>query len=295
MATTFSIVIPTQNRAGLLARVVRAFLEQEGVSFELIVVDDGSTDATPEALEALKDPRLLVLRQPNRGLAQARNAGLARARGAYVLFNDDDVVPEEGFLQAHLELHRRYPAAAAVSRLYLPESLGQHPFVRYWRARMEGGVRGRPDGAPLGWGGFWFASLSLPRALAEAFAPFAGYGWEEHELGWRLWRKGVRPRLARKARAAHEDRLGLEAALAKQESMGRMAWRFYRLHPHPLVALWTGVHPLSRAYKRLAYPWARAEQLLRERAWEEAPGASGRYRFLLEAAYTRGLLEGAPG
>ncbi|WP_150118011.1 glycosyltransferase family 2 protein, partial [Meiothermus taiwanensis] len=94
MEPTFSVVIPTYNRAQLLARTVRAFLAQDGVPFEVIVVDDGSTDATPEVLAGFRDPRLRVLRQPNAGLASARNAGLLQARGQYVLFNDDDIVPE---------------------------------------------------------------------------------------------------------------------------------------------------------------------------------------------------------
>jgi len=295
MEPAFSVVVPTFNRVQLLARTVRAFLAQEGVSFELIVVDDGSSEPTPEVLAGLRDPRLRVLRQSNAGLAAARNAGLAQAQGQYVLFNDDDVVPEAGFLRAHLRFHQRYPGAAGVSRTYVPEALGQEPFTRFWRERAEAGVRGKADGAPLGWGGFWFASLSLPLRQAEAFAPFRGYGWEEHELGWRLWRKGVRPRLVAGARAAHEDRVGLEAMLAKVRSMGQVAWQFYRLHPSVQVAFWTGVHPLSRAYKRWAYPWARAESLLAQRDWEQEAGAFGVYRFLLEAAYTQGLLEGQGG
>lgn len=288
-----SVIIPTYNRSELLHRTITAFLLQEGASFEVIVVDDGSSDATPELLNTLKDTRLQIVHQPNQGLSAARNAGLARASGRYILFNDDDVVPEAGFLRAHLELHQRYPKAAGISRTYIPQALGKEPFVCFWRERAESGVRGRADGALLGWGGFWFASLSLPRELAENFAVFQGYGWEEHELGWRLWRKGVRPRLALEARAAHEDRVSLEIMMAKLRSMGRMAWRFYQLHPHPLVALWTGVHPLLRAYKRWAYPWAKAERLLQVRDWEGGVGAFASYRFLLEAAYTQGLLEGA--
>ena len=225
MEPTFSVVIPTFNRAQLLARTVQAFLVQEEVSFELIVVDDGSSDSTPEVLAGFRDPRLRVLRQPNAGLAAARNAGLAQAQGRYVLFNDDDVVPEAGFLRAHLGLHQRYKGAAGVSRTYVPEALGHEPFTRFWRARAEAGVRGKADSAPLGWGGFWFASLSLPLKQAEAFAPFRGYGWEEHELGWRLWRKGVRPRLVAGARAAHEDRcrFGHHARQSTQHGAGGLA------------------------------------------------------------------------
>ncbi len=292
-----SVVIPTHNRAALLARTVRAFLAQEGVRFEVIVVDDGSSDSTPARLCQIDDVRLRVVRQENLGLAVARNMGFALAQGQYVLFNDDDIIPEVGFLQAHLALHRRYPGAAVVSRTHIPDGVGQDPFIRFWRERTERGVRGKSDGAALGWGGYWFASLSLPRALlsAEPFTQFKGYGWEEHELGLRLWKQGVRPRLALSARAAHEDRVCLEGMLTKFRSMGRLAWQFYCLHPSVQVAFWTGVHPLSRAYKRWAYPWARAESFLKQRDWEQGAGAFGIYRFLLEAAYTQGLVEGQGG
>ncbi len=292
-----SVVIPTHNRAGLVCQVVRAFLAQEGVRFELIVVDDGSTDDTPDRVARIADARLRVLRQPNRGLAAARNAGFAQAQGRYVLFNDDDILPQPGFLAAHLAFLRRYPKSAGVSYTHIPSAVVQEGFARFWQARVEAGVRGRGDGALLGPGGFWFASLSLARTLLPnpPFAEFSGYGWEEHELGWRLWRQGVRPRLVRGAQAAHLDRVNLEAMLAKYQSMGRMAWRFYRLHPSLPVALWTGVHPLALAYKRWAYPWSKAERLLAERSWERSRSANHHYRFLLEAAYTRGLLEGLDG
>ncbi len=293
----FSIVIPTHNRAELVARTVAAFLAQEGASFEVIVVDDGSTDDTALRLQCIADGRLRLVQQANRGLAAARNVGFAQAQGRYVLFNDDDIIPEPGFLQAHLELHRRYAPVAAVSRTQIPDTLGQDPFTCFWRARAESGVRGRADGALLGRGGYWFASLSVERARlpANPFAPFAGYGWEEHELGLRLWAQGIHPRLAAKARATHEDRVNLEGMLHKFRSMGRMAWQFYQMHPSPQVALWTGANPLSLALKRWAYPWRVAERMLQDRAWEQGARAGSAYRFLLEAAYTQGLLEGRGG
>jgi GT2 family glycosyltransferase len=290
----FSVVIPSQNRAGLVARTVAAFLAQEGVDFELIVVDDGSADDTAQRLHKIKDRRLRVVRQENRGLAAARNTGVSHAQRRYVLFNDDDIVPEPGFLSAHLELHRQHANIAAVSRIQIPDSLGQDPFTCFWREQAESGIRGKADGAALGRGGFWFVSLSVERTHLPAapFASFTAYGWEEHELGLRLWAQGIRPHLATRARATHEDRVNLEGVLAKYRSMGRMAWQFYRLHPGLQVALWTGANPISLAFKRWAYRWPRAERLLQERGWEQGEQAFAHYRFLLEAAYTQGLLEG---
>ncbi len=293
----FSIVIPTYNRAELVARTVAAFLEQEGVGFELIVVDDGSTDNTTGRLQRVKDGRLHLVQQVNRGLAAARNAGFALAQGRYVLFNDDDIIPEPGFLAAHLELHRLYAPTAVVSRTWIPDSLGQDPFTCFWRKRAESGVSGKPDGAVLGRGGYWFASLSVERAHlpTNPFAHFAGYGWEEHELGMRLWAQGLYPRLSTKARARHVDRVNLEGTLGKFRSMGRMAWQFYRKRPSLEVALWTGANPVSLALKRWVYPWSRAQQMLQDRAWEQGARAESGYRFLLEAAYTQGLWEGKGG
>lgn len=296
MEPTFSIVIPTFNRWGLAERTVRAFLEQSGPDFEIIMVDDGSTDGTFALLERVADSRVCLHRQENRGLAAARNAGFTLAKGQYVLFNDDDVVPEPGFLTAHLELHRQLPGVAVVSRTYVPDELGDAPFTGYWRARAEGGVRGKPNAAVLGKGGYWFASLSVARkSLPQPpFSAFRAYGWEEHELGLRLWARGIPPRLAVRARAAHLDAVTLDAMVAKLGSMGQMAWAFYRLRPSLEVAFWTGANPLSLAYKRRFYPWAKAQKLLEDRAWEGTSAAFGNYSFVLEAAYTRGLLEGKP-
>ena len=290
----FSVVIPTYNRAELVGRTVRAFLSQEGVSFEVIVVDDGSTDSTYQVLSTIGDARVQIIVQSNQGLGAARNAGFARAKGQYILFNDDDIIPEAGFLQAHHRLHQQLPKIAAVSRTYIPDSLGQQAFTRFWRERAESGVRGKPNAAPLGRTGFWFASLSLPRKLlpANPFAAFKGYGWEEHELGWRLWQQGVRPRLTLEAKAAHEDLVTLENMLIKVRSMGRMAWQFLHLHPGWEVAMFTGANPLSMTYQRLAFPWKKAEQLLQNREWETGARAFKNYNFVLSAAYVEGLLEG---
>lgn len=291
-----SVVIPTHNRATLVSRVVRAFLAEGEPEFEVIVVDDGSSDDTPARLGGISDPRLRLIRQPNQKLAAARNRGIAEAQGRLVLLNDDDIVPEPGFLRAHLEAHRLYPGSAIVSRVRIPDAVVRTPFQRYWQARMHAGTDPLRAGQVLGKGGFWSASISFSRSLLpeQPFAEFEAYGWEEHELGLRLWNRGMRPRFWPKAQAWHHDPVSLEGMLEKWRSMGRMAWKFYAAHKSLEVAFWTGTHPLSLALKGWLYPWSKAEGLLAERCWEEQAGAAGKYRFLLEAAYTRGLLEGRP-
>ena len=87
---TFSVVMPVYNRAHLVERAVRSALEQSETDLEVIVVDDGSTDGTAQVVEAIEDPRVILVRQANAGHAAARNQGIQRARGEYVAFLDSD-------------------------------------------------------------------------------------------------------------------------------------------------------------------------------------------------------------
>jgi GT2 family glycosyltransferase len=89
-----TVVIPTRDRWTLLASAaLPAALGQEDVDVEVVVVDDGSSDETPERLAELTDPRLRTVRHAeSRGVARARNAGIAIARGTWLAFLDDDDV-----------------------------------------------------------------------------------------------------------------------------------------------------------------------------------------------------------
>ena len=91
-APDVSVVIPTRDRWHLLSRhALPSALGQEGVTVEVIVVDDGSTDGTPDRVAALGDPRVRLVRDGgSRGAAAARNAGVAEARSEWIAFLDDD-------------------------------------------------------------------------------------------------------------------------------------------------------------------------------------------------------------
>jgi hypothetical protein len=163
------MVIPTHNLAKLVVRKVAAFLAQVGVYFELIVVDDSSTNDTLGQLARFSDLRLRIVRQNNSRPEAARNAGTASYKGQCVLFNDDYIVPEPVFLLTHLELHRQYANITAVSPIQIPHWVGQDPFTCFWRAQAGG--RGKSNGAGLGWGGFWLAWLLVKPAHLPA-SPF---------------------------------------------------------------------------------------------------------------------------
>ena len=101
-----SLIIPTFNHARFVGAAIDSALAQTVSAFEIIVVDDGSTDETPAVL-ARYAARVRVLRQENRGLSAARNAGLAAAHGKFVSFLDADDVMAPTKLAAQLEVLER--------------------------------------------------------------------------------------------------------------------------------------------------------------------------------------------
>jgi len=296
-----SVLIPTHERAELLPRVLHAWRERlsGGPEAEIVVVDDGSRDATQQVLAELAgafasdDVPLRHARHDNAGAAVTRNRAIEMAYGRVLLFSDDDMVPDDPRLPArHLAAQASRPGAW-VSRLVVPDEVVQTPFQAYWRRRLHAGTRRLQDGTDLGRNGFWFATLSLPRELLgdHRFSPaFDGYGWQDHELGYRLWRAGVRSRFLRDAAIWHYDRVTFETTETKYYRLGRRAWTFARLHPRLDVRLWTGTHPLSRLARRMLLHPLRAARL---RGRDTAELSDRQIAVLLEVAYAKGLADGA--
>ena len=110
-SVTVSVVIPTFNRRQLVERAVRSVLAQTHPIDDIVVVDDGSTDGTGEALTAAFGNRIRYVWQANRGVAAARNHGLRLARGEYLtlLDSDDEWLPDKTARQLEwLQSHRDF-------------------------------------------------------------------------------------------------------------------------------------------------------------------------------------------
>ena len=132
--TRASIVIPVYGSAPLTSRCLEILLHQPlGVSAEIIVVDDASTDETPRLLAELVAqgaPLRLITHEVNTGFAKACNDGAAKATGDYVVFLNNDTEPQPGWLQALVRYADDHPAAAAVgSKLLFPDGTTQHAGV----------------------------------------------------------------------------------------------------------------------------------------------------------------------
>lgn len=135
----FSVVIPTYNRLARLRQVING-LEQQAYraeSYEVIVISDGSTDGTDGYLETYRGTlRLRWLSQANKGPAAARNAGVQAAAGEYILFVDDDLVPEPQLLEEHARSHHEADGDVVVlGPLLTPDGFEMAPWVR-WEQEM---------------------------------------------------------------------------------------------------------------------------------------------------------------
>lgn len=100
----FSVVMPTYNRAHVVWKAISSVLSQTCPAWELIVVDDESTDATLRVLEEFQDPRLRVVQVPHGGPSRARNAGLGKARAPFVAYLDSDNTWSPHFLESFAPL-----------------------------------------------------------------------------------------------------------------------------------------------------------------------------------------------
>lgn len=114
-----SVVIPLYNKAESVGRTLESVLSQTFIGFEVIVVDDGSTDGSVRAVMAVADARIRVVAQKNSGVAVARNRGIAEARGEFIalLDADDEWMPD--YLSTQYALAQKYPDCAVFATNYM--------------------------------------------------------------------------------------------------------------------------------------------------------------------------------
>jgi glycosyltransferase involved in cell wall biosynthesis len=134
----FSVVIPLYNRDTYIRRAVDSVLSQTVKTFELIVVDDGSTDRSAQIVKEYSDRRIRIVKQQNSGVSAARNRGISEAKADYIAFLDADDEWKPDFLETISQLIKEYPDAGT-----------------YCTALEKIGLNGKPmkrviDGIPSG-------------------------------------------------------------------------------------------------------------------------------------------------
>jgi len=117
MNSSVSIILPTYNRGHLLPRAIESVLAQTFSNWELIIWDDGSTDATQEVMNGFRDSRIHYSCADNHGQAYALNQAFQLAHGDYIAFLDDDDQWVENKLECQLESFANYPSLDIVLQI----------------------------------------------------------------------------------------------------------------------------------------------------------------------------------
>ncbi len=201
---TVSIVIATRNRKTTLQKAIQAYGRQTSRQdfLEVLVVDDGSTDGTSELVSECARTSsipLRCLRQENKGAAGARNLGISEARGEIILFADDDIIPTPRMVGEHVAWHKKYPHLNFAILGYVEWAPEMHPtpFMRWLSHTGPYSAYGYlSPGGEATLGNFYTGNVSLKLEFLKSTGwfdeDFRGYGMEDNEFGYRLFKNGMR-------------------------------------------------------------------------------------------------------
>jgi glycosyltransferase involved in cell wall biosynthesis len=208
-----SVVIPTRDRSHIVVDTVRHVLGQRDVHLEVVVVDDGSRDATGDALQALGDPRVTVVRNAaSAGVARARNRGIERAAHPWIAFLDDDDRWSPDKLRLQLERARAanadfvYTAGLAVAA---DSDRVLYASPAFTPQELRRGIRSR---------NLVFAGSSNVLARTDLLRRLGGFDESLHHIAdWDMW---IRLTEAGRPAACHER---LVAYVVHETNMHRSA------------------------------------------------------------------------
>ena len=233
-----SVVIPTYNRLPILRKCLDALENQilnvEIHSFEIVIVDDGSTDGTVDWIRKNIEtyPHLRLFEQSHGGPALGRNLGVEKSNGELIVFIDSDLVVEKYFLTNHVK---------SIIRAW--RKLGNRKCFTYGSVINTSNFN-NPKSEPfklqdLSWAYFATGNVAIDKKVLEKsglFDPsFRLYGWEDLELGERLRNMGVKLIKCPKAIGYHwHPALSLDQIpnlIRIEKERAKMGLVFYRKHP----------------------------------------------------------------
>lgn len=243
-----SVVVPAFGRPDLLRPVLAELATHRAdAAFEVVVVDDGSS---PELEPLLADvtgaaaDRVRWLRQDNRGRSGAVNRGLDEARGPVVVVLDSDIVPGDGWLDAHVAFHRAHPEPTATFLGDLVWGVDAGPLGDLLGARANPRLVGRRG--EVGWTEWYTDNWSVKRSLLDRYAlrfdrTFRAWGWEDLELAHRLVSVGATNVVTGAAVGHHLKPVTFDGLVGNfRRSVPNLLHLADTVGPDPAVASWLG-------------------------------------------------------
>jgi glycosyltransferase involved in cell wall biosynthesis len=184
----FSVVVPLYNKAQHITRTLQSVFAQTCQDFEIVVVDDGSTDRSADVVNALEDPRLHLIQVPNGGVSAARNRGIAAAQGRWVAFLDADDWYHPSHLATLASAIRACPDANMVASGF--RNIDEDKLASFlgWAAEPDQPLERITD-LPSRWmyaAVFFTSSVAVQRAVLNAVQPCFVVG-ESHGEDLDLW------------------------------------------------------------------------------------------------------------
>lgn len=236
-----SVIIPVYNRRDILRKTLLSFDDQTvpAGTFEVIVVDDGSTDGTGEMIASLDVGYPLVyIYQPHRGIPAARNRAIREAKADLIISVDSDMVVAPEFVEAHLQAHTA------------PGLIVHGPVI--YTNNLEDPRSERRKVTDFSAAFFATGNVSIAKKhLIDAGLfdeDFVEYGWEDLEFGKRLKALGLKASKAIDARGYHLKPAfsldHLDALMERERQRGHMAVVYYRKHPTLKVRMSTMISPV---------------------------------------------------
>lgn len=189
MTIPFSIVIPLYNKEKTIGRALRSVVNQTEQSFEVIVVNDGSTDNSTFVVSSFNDHRFRLINQENRGVSEARNRGIVEARHDLIAFLDADDVWLPTFLETVLNLYHKYNSCGVFATNYFfqnPNGKYQQTVIRNLpKQPWEGILTDYFSVAAISDPPLWSSAIAVKKQVISSVGMFpAGVTLGEDLLTW---------------------------------------------------------------------------------------------------------------
>lgn len=223
----FSVVIPLYNKADYIENTIKSILDQTFADYEIIVVNDGSTDESEAIVRRFNDEKIQIFNQKNQGVSAARNFGIEKSKGKLIAFMDADDFWLPNHLQELSDLYRDYPNCGLYCSRHKIRISKNRFQIPYYEA-IDNSFRGIVKDYFLSNKPFritWTSSLAIPKEILENIGGFTPEVTNGQDL--ELWTKiGIKYPVALTNKTTAVYNFNIENSLAKNKINSKVLMNF---------------------------------------------------------------------